>query len=203
MSNVFGMEGGVAEEEAAFFSDLRPCTFVAQSFVDDPEVWHEARATWTSFADNRAAAILGDDYFVELMTGANAGPLWIGVCDARGVCDIVPEGSLCRFRSRSSLGAERPSRRQLRPHHGVFFGAACRWGSRSGSIVRRLTVQNVGPEEVVCRVGQAVVHGAEGPSLARYAHFDRHLPPGWMLRSAEHGHSGVHGTGQSPVTAVQ
>ena len=31
---------------------------------------------------------------VELVAGANAGPLWIGLCDSGGDCDVVPEGSL-------------------------------------------------------------------------------------------------------------
>ena len=37
---------------------------------------------------------------MELTAGANAGPLWIGLCDFGGVCDIVLDGSFHPFRSR-------------------------------------------------------------------------------------------------------
>ena len=92
----------VAVEEAAFFSVLKLGTYVALSYVDDPDMWHEALATWPSLGVDRAAAILtpDNDHNVELMAGANAGPLWIGLYDSRGDCDIVPEGSFFRFRSR-------------------------------------------------------------------------------------------------------
>ena len=39
--------------------------------------------------------------YVWLMAGASAGPLWIGLCDSGGDCDIVPDGRFYRFRSRS------------------------------------------------------------------------------------------------------
>ena len=63
---------GVAVEEAAFFSVLKPGAYVALSDVDDPDVWHEALATWASLGVDRAAP---DDHQVELMAGANAGSL--------------------------------------------------------------------------------------------------------------------------------
>ena len=58
--------------------------------------------TWPSLDVDRAAAILTpeDDHCEELMTGASAGPLWTGVCDARGTRDTVFEGSFHRFQSR-------------------------------------------------------------------------------------------------------
>ena len=100
---------GVAVEEAAFFSVLKPGTHVALSYVDDPDVWHEALVTWPSLGADRAAAILtpDGDHHVELTAGANAGPLWIGLCDSGGDCDIVRDGSFYRFRSRLR-GAELP-----------------------------------------------------------------------------------------------
>ena len=57
---------------------------------------------WSSLGVDRAAAILtpDGDHNVELMAGANEGPLWIGLCDSGGDCDVVPEGSFYRFRSR-------------------------------------------------------------------------------------------------------
>ena len=51
----------VAEEEAAFFSDLKLVTYVALSYMDDPDVWHEALVTWPSLGVDRAAAILTPD----------------------------------------------------------------------------------------------------------------------------------------------
>ena len=107
------MASGVAVEDrtwghcggGAFFSVLKPGTYVAlMSYVDDPDVWHEALVTWPSLGVDRAAAILtpDDDHFVEHMAGANAGPLWVGLCDSGGYCDIVLEVSFCRFRSRPS-----------------------------------------------------------------------------------------------------
>ena len=93
---------GVAVEEAAFFSVLKPGSYVALSYLNDPDVWHEALVTWPSPGVDRAASILtpDDDHPVELMAGANAGPLWIGLCDSGGNCDIVPDDSFYRFRSR-------------------------------------------------------------------------------------------------------
>ena len=48
----------VALEEVAFFSDLKPGTYVALRYVDDPDVWHEALVTSPSLGVDRAAAIL-------------------------------------------------------------------------------------------------------------------------------------------------
>ena len=58
---------GVVVEEAAFFSDLKPGTLVALSYVDDPDVRHEAFVTWPCLGVDRDAAILSpdDDYFGE------------------------------------------------------------------------------------------------------------------------------------------
>ena len=50
---------GVAVEEVAFFSVLKPGTFVALSYADDPDVWHEALVTRPSLCVDRAASILG------------------------------------------------------------------------------------------------------------------------------------------------
>ena len=79
---------GVAEEEVAFFIDLNAVTHVALSYVDDLDVWHEALVTWPSLGVDRAAAILtpDEDHHVELMAGASAGPLWIGVRDSGAAC---------------------------------------------------------------------------------------------------------------------
>ena len=65
-------------------------------------MWHEALVTWPSLGVDRAASILtpDDDHYVELLAGANAKQLWIGLCDSGGDCDIVPDGSFYRFRSR-------------------------------------------------------------------------------------------------------
>ena len=73
---------GVAVEGAAFFSDSKLATYVALSCVDDPDVW-QARVTWPFPDVDRAAAILtpDDDHCVEIMAGASAGPLWIGLSD--------------------------------------------------------------------------------------------------------------------------
>ena len=49
---------GVSVEEAAFFSILKPGTYVALSYVDDPVVRHEALVTWPSLGVDRAIAIL-------------------------------------------------------------------------------------------------------------------------------------------------
>ena len=58
----------VAVEEAAFLSDLKLCTYVALSYVDSPDVWHEALVTWPSLGVDRAAPFLtpNDDHCVEL-----------------------------------------------------------------------------------------------------------------------------------------
>ena len=66
-------------------------------------MWHEALVTWPSLGVDGAAAILtpDDDHHVELVAVANAGPLWIGLCDSGVDCDIVPDGSFYRFRPRS------------------------------------------------------------------------------------------------------
>ena len=48
----------VALEKVAFFSDLKPGTYVALRYVDDPDVWHEALVTSPSLGVDRAAAIL-------------------------------------------------------------------------------------------------------------------------------------------------
>ena len=59
---------------------------MALRYVDDPDVWHEALVAWQSVGVDMAAAILtpDDDHKNELMAGATARPVWIGVCDARG-----------------------------------------------------------------------------------------------------------------------
>ena len=65
---------GVAVEEAAFFSVLKPGAYVALSYADDPDVRHEALVTWPSLGVDRAASVLtpDGDHSVELMAGANA-----------------------------------------------------------------------------------------------------------------------------------
>ena len=67
-------------EEAAFFSVLKSGKYVVPSYVGDPDVWHEALVTWHPSVSIVPLRCLPPEYdhFVELMAGANAGPLWIG-----------------------------------------------------------------------------------------------------------------------------
>ena len=39
---------GVAEEEAALFSDSKPGTHVALGYMDDPDVWQKVLVSWSS-----------------------------------------------------------------------------------------------------------------------------------------------------------
>ena len=59
----------VAVEEVAFFSDLKPGTYVALSITDDPDVSHEALVTWPSLGVDRAAAILTWSSWLERVRG--------------------------------------------------------------------------------------------------------------------------------------
>ena len=61
-------------------------------------MWYEPLVTWPSLGVDRAASILtpNDDH------KANAKQLCRGLCDSGSDCDIVPDGSFYRFRSRSN-----------------------------------------------------------------------------------------------------
>ena len=72
-------------------------------------VWQEAPVKWPSLGVDRAAAIPTQN--VELVAGANAGPLWIGICGVRGICDIVLEGSFYRFRDPAEIRSQASSTR--------------------------------------------------------------------------------------------
>ena len=84
------------------FNKTKPGTTAAPSRADDPDVAHEGFVTCSFLGADGAGTILtaDDDHYMELMDGAYVGPQWIGVCDAEGACDIVPDGGFHRFRSR-------------------------------------------------------------------------------------------------------
>ena len=70
---------GVAAEEAVFISDLKPGTYVALSYVDDPNVWHKPLVNCPSLGDRAAAITLWS--------------IWLErVCDFAGACDVVLDG---------------------------------------------------------------------------------------------------------------
>ena len=67
-------ECGVAVEEVAFFSDSKPGVYLAVGDMHNPDVWHEARVTWSS---------LGDDHFSLLAMTM----MWVSWLErARGPC---------------------------------------------------------------------------------------------------------------------
>ena len=258
---------GVAVEEVAFISDLKLGTYVALSYMDDPDVWHEALVTWPSLGFDRADAILtpDDDHFQLAHGWSECGASWIGICDSDGACDIVPHGSFCRFRSRPSgeqlLCVLEEGRRLLEvlkadghwPLRGRYFldaegcqrsfqvtgnrvelaeevGVAASRGETDRvefphsadtlwvlsdpldddfgrtvtlPVCRKMFQNGEVTEEMVCRVSQGDVCRAEGSNVARNSYLDRHLSPGLMLRSAQHGCAGVHGTAQPSSTAIR